>query len=414
MTKTRARQDRVKDDGRLRVLQIVENLEDRAVESWLLRTFLHAAQEEPRIHWTFFCVLPKAGEFDEVVRRAGGEVIHSRHAVGDKTAFLSSLRRVMKRGRYDVIHCHHDILSAAYILASVGLPIGRRIVHLHNTALALPTNNPLKKLLYHEPMRQVCLRLCDRIVGISKDALHSITGEGGEREGRDVVVHYGVETDRFRQSQVDRADFWRQLGLPPGAKILLFVGRMVDYKNPCFVVEMLERLRTLGENFAAVFVGGGELEAEVRRLAADKGLEARVRALGFRRDVPEFMRAGDVLIWPSLEEPKEGLGLGIVEAQAAGLPILMSRSVPDEAVVVPELSSVLPLAAGARRWAEEALRISRHVPLSREEALARVEASSFSMTRGVDNILALYRPLLGERRPEPVQALTSSALNGQG
>ena len=410
----RSPEGRVKADGRLRVLQIVENLEGRAVESWLLRTFLHASREDPRIHWTFFCVLPQAGEFDDVVRRAGGEVIHSRYEVGDKIAFLSSLRRLMKRGRYDVVHCHHDIMSAAYLLASVGLPFSRRIVHLHNTALALPTNNPLKQLFYREPMRQVCLRLCDRIVGISKDALHSITGKDGERKGRDLVVHYGVETGRFKQPQVDRTEFRRQLGLPPEAKILLFVGRMVDYKNPCFVVEILEHLRILGENFAAVFVGGGELEAEVQRLAADKGLESRVRVTGFRRDVPGFMHASDVLIWPSLEEPKEGLGLGVVEAQAAGLPILMSQSVPDEAVVVPELSSVLPLAAGARRWAEEALRISRHVPLSRQEALARVEASSFSMTQGVANILALYRPLLDDRKSKPVRALTSSAFKGQG
>ena len=414
MTKAGSPEGRVKVDGRLRVLQIVENLEDRAVESWLLRTFLRASREDPRIHWTFFCVLPKAGEFDDVVRRAGGEVIHSRYEVGDKFAFMSSLRRVMKQGRYDVVHCHHDILSAVYLLASVGLPFGRRIVHLHNTALALPTPNPLKKLLYQEPMRQVCLRLCDRIVGISKDALHSITGKGGVREGCDLVVHYGVETDRFKQPQVDRTEFRSQLGLPSDARILLFVGRMVDYKNPCFVVEMLEHLRTLSENFAAVFVGSGPLETEVQRLAEAGGLESRVKVVGFSRDVPRFMHASDVLIWPSLEEPKEGLGLGIVEAQAAGLPILMSRSVPDEAVIVPELSSCLPLAAGARKWAEEALRISRDVPVSREEALARVEASSFSMARGVDNILALYRPLLDERKPEAAWALTSSPFKGQG
>jgi glycosyltransferase involved in cell wall biosynthesis len=115
--------------------------------------------------------------------------------------------------------------------------------------------------------------------------------------------------------------------------------------------------------------------------------------LGFRNDVPELMMSSDVLMWPSLESPREGLGLGIVEAQAAGLPILMSRSVPDEAIIVPELVRVLPLAAGAGKWAEGVNELLQRSRLNRHEALARVEASSFSMAAGVSNFMALYQGL---------------------
>ena len=69
------------------------------------------------------------------------------------------------------------------------------------------------------------------------------------------------------------------------------------------------------------------------------------------------MANSDVLLWPSLEEPMEGLGLGIVEAQAASLPILMSQSVPTEAIVMPELVDVLPLNAGADAWSERVAQI---------------------------------------------------------
>jgi glycosyltransferase EpsF len=374
---------------RVRVLQIVESLDNQAVESWLLRTFRRAAIDFPNFEWTFFCVLPTPGQFDRLVMESGGRVIHSRFPIHNKISFLRSLRQVMRDGAFDVLHCHHDIMSGAYILASLGLPIRKRIVHLHNTAVALPTNNPLKKFLFYAPMRQLCLHMADRVVGISNEALGSITGDR-RKKGRDVVVHYGVDTKSFAIREIGGIDIRRELRLDAETKILLFVGRMVDYKNPLFVLKVLRCLLGGPKKFVAVFVGKGPLESEVMRAAGVEGLSERVRVLGFRSEVPDFMHAADVCIWPSLESPKEGLGLGVIEAQAAGLPILMSQSVPTEAIVIPELVSILPLAAGPEAWAAKVNLICETPRPSKAEALAQVERSSYSMGDGVANIMALY------------------------
>lgn len=374
----------------VRLLHIVENLDHQAVENWLLRVLRTASRDYPDYHWTFFCVLGKAGRLDDEARRLGAEVVHSRYEVGDKRRFLLGLREVMKCGRYDVLHCHHDIMSAAYLAAAAGLPFRKRIVHLHNTSLDLPTPSRVKADLAREPMRQICLRMADQIVGISNEALESLIGKRERDPLRHRVVHYAVDTARFAAARPDREGFRRALGLDPKTKILLFVGRLVEYKSPCFILEMLERLLRGGENVAAVFAGKGNQEDHIRRMAREECLEDRVRLLGFRDDVPELMRASDVLIWPSLEQTKEGLGLGIVEAQAAGLPIIMSESVPAEAIVVPELVKVLPLSSGAKTWANAALEVMNNPRPGFEDSLAKVEASSFSMARGVANLMALY------------------------
>ena len=374
----------------IRLLHIVENLDQQAVENWLFRVFRAATRDCPEYHWTFFCVLGRKGRLDEEARRLGAEVIHSRYELGDKRRFLLSLREVMKRGHYDILHCHHDIMSAAYLAASAGLPFRKRIIHLHNTSLGLPTPSWIKAELAREPMRQVCLRMADQIVGISSDALESLLGSRERDPKRHQIIHYAVDTARFAAARPDRVEFRRALGLDPATKILLFVGRLVEYKNPCFVLEMLEHLTSAGENVAAVFAGTGDQEENVRGVVKEKGLEDRVRLLGFRDDVPELMRSADVLVWPSLEETKEGLGLGIVEAQSAGLPIVMSRSVPAEAIVVPELVTVLPLSAGAKAWANATLDLMNLPRPGFEESLAKVESSSFSMEQGVANLMALY------------------------
>jgi len=374
----------------VRVLHIVETLNDQAVENWLLRVLRTAVRDYPHIHWTFFCVVGKRGRLDDEARALGAEVIHSPYEIGDKRRFFRSLREVMKRGRYDILHCHHDIMSAVYLAASAGLPFRKRIVHLHNTSLSLPTPSKIKTGLAREPMKQVCLRMADQIVGISKEALESLIGNRAPEPGRHAVVHYAVDTARFAQDSVDRAEFRRSLGFDPTTKILLFVGRLVDYKNPQFVLDILEHLARTNAEVAAVFAGTGNRETELRERAKQRSLENRVRLLGFRDDVPELMLNSDVLLWPSVENPKEGLGLGIVEAQAAGLPILMSRSAPDEAIVVPDLVNVLTLSAGAGNWAKKAAEILNGTPISREQSLAMVESSSFSMNAGVRNLVALY------------------------
>jgi len=376
----------------IRVLHIVESLDSQAVETWLLRV-LRAANDYPHVHWTFFCVLGHTGGHDSKARELGAEVIHSRFEVGDKVRFVAGLREVMKVGNYDVLHCHHDIMSAAYLIASIGLPFKKRIVHLHNTSLSLPTPSRVKAELVREPMRQLCLRMADEIVGISEEALESLVGCRGLYPTRQRVVHYAVDTSRFLGASVDLGARRRELEISPTARVLLFVGRMVEYKNPRFVLEMFSYLAETDENSVAVFAGAGDQDSQIRELAKQKSLEHRVRLLGFRDDVPELMMMSNILIWPSLEKPMEGLGLGIVEAQAAGLPVLMSRSVPEEAIVIPELVTVLALSAGSEVWAHTAISVIDRKYPTPAESLRRVEASSFSMSTGVSNLMALYENL---------------------
>jgi glycosyltransferase involved in cell wall biosynthesis len=102
------------------------------------------------------------------------------------------------------------------------------------------------------------------------------------------------------------------------------------------------------------------------------------------------MRAADVMVFPRLEEPKEGLGLVVVEAQGAGLPTLTSFGVLDDAIVLPELVRRIPLASGPAAWAREALTILREGRGDASAAREAVSGSRFSMDRSARGLLALY------------------------
>ena len=308
---------------------------------------------------------------------------------------MRALRRVVREGDYDIVHSHHDVLSAVYLVAIAGLPVQRRIVHIHNADMSIPTSSHAKARMLRDPMRRLCLLLSDRIVGISKYTLSHFLGGIAPHTTRDVVLYYGVDTRPFRDSQVDRSAWREKQNLPSNARLLLFAGRLTTYKNPLFVVDVLARLLSSDPPIFAVFAGTGPLDDAIRSRANHLGVADRIRLLGWCEDTAALMRAADVFVFPRLEQETadvglEGLGLVVVEAQAAGLPMLLSRGIPEDAVVNPQLCEILSLSLGASEWARLVLEILERPPVNRSAAVEIVNESYFSLRAGFRSLMALH------------------------
>ena len=341
------------------------------------------------LDWTFYCQLPRPGERDEQVRAMGGRVVSSLVPLADVGAFMTALRSELRRGRYDVMHCHHDIVSAVYMAASVGLPI-RRLVHAHNADEHLPTASAMKVRLLREPMRRICLS-ADKVIGISNHTLDKFLGGRARRAGRDVVHYYGVDPTRFEGLTDKRNAFRASLELGAEALIILFGGRITPEKNPVFAVDVLAALAKCEPRAVGVFVGAGSLEDAVRARAVELGVSERLRMMGWRTDLPEVMAACDWFILPRPEEPMEGFGLAVVEAQLAGLRLLLSRGVPDDPLLPTAVFRRLGLAEPAQVWAQAALDMLAAPTLSRQSALAALAESPMEMDRALNELMALHQ-----------------------
>jgi glycosyltransferase involved in cell wall biosynthesis len=374
----------------LKVLHIIENLERGAVENWLMRMLVHARKQEIEVDWTFYCILGQPGAMDDKARALGARVVHTPVPIVEKTKFVRALRTELRRGEYDVLHCHHDLVSAVYLLAALGLPLQRRIVHVHNADEAMLTPSRLKQCFYREPMRQICLFIADRILGISNHTLDTFLAGRARRPERDSVHYYGVDTTPFENVSADRVRFRRQLGLPQDALILLFGGRLVPEKNPVFVVDVLANLRCIDPRVVAVFAGAGSLEMEVLARARRLGVENSVHLLGWRNDLPEVMNCSDCFILPHPEHPVEGFGVAIVEAQLAGLPILLSRGILDDPLLPTANFRRIALSDGPMLWAKAAMELLHDPVPSRIAALAALRASPMDMDQALAGLLRLH------------------------
>lgn len=373
----------------MRIIHIVENLDKGAVENWLVDIFIESRKIRPSWEWTFYCILGKEGRLDEKVRDAGGEIIYSPVTISNKLAFLSNLRKVLQERKYDILHAHHDYLSGFYLLASLGKKFKKRLLHVHNTDRALPVGNRILHNLLLAPFKQLALLFSDQVIGISKNTLEEFAGRKDVPDQKFIILYYGVDFDRF-DIQTSKISMFEEFNLPENAILILYVGRMNELKNPEFVVDVLAELLKTRNNVYAVFIGQGERQAAVKSKAEGLNIINHIRIFGWHNNVPAIMNNADVFVFPRKQYPKEGLGLVVVEAQAAGLPMFITDGIVNDAIVIDKLAHFNNL-EDPSVWAQQIARVlDANVPLSRSEALATMKQSPFELKKATKNLVDIY------------------------
>jgi glycosyltransferase involved in cell wall biosynthesis len=309
---------------------------------------------------------------------------------GRTRQFVAELRKVLRAGRFDILHAHHDLLSGFYLLAAAGLPIGLRIVHVHNTDEALPTPSRIKQMLLKEPLRWINRHFADKVVGIADHTLRTFCHGRHPRAGRDEVLYYGCDLSAFQGRPVDRQAFRARLGLAEDARLVLFLGRVVAIKNPLFALDVFRELAAKDPRAVFLVAGDGPLRGEVERRARDCGIEARVRVMGWCDTPAEVMGSCDLFLFPRSEHNVEGFGLAVLEAQAAGLPALVSDATPKECRVGENPVRFLGLDEGAEAWATALLETTNGPRPVAAAGNRSVRGAGFSIENSARRLLAIY------------------------
>ncbi len=368
---------------------MIDNLDATSVETWLLRMLSHARKHNVPLDWTFYCSLGE-GNLDEHARSLGAKLVYAPVPIGRKLAFMQALRSELRRGRYDVLHSHHDLISGVYLLAALGLPIKRRIVHVHNADESVLTPNAVKQALFRPALRGICLRFADQIAGNSNHSLDSFLAGRRRRPGKDVVHYLGIDPQPLVDAKPDRAAFRRRHGFAEDARIVLFAGRMVPEKNPVFAVDVIAAMRRSDPRVVGLFAGAGSLETDVRERAVALGVDFWIRYLGWRNDTPELMAGSDWFILPHPEHPPEGFGIAVVEAQLAGLRLLLSRGVADDPLLPTAAVRRLSLRQSPQEWAAAALDLWSAPAPSLGATLRAFQQSPMAMDHAFRELVSLH------------------------
>ena len=141
-------------------------------------------------------------------------------------------------------------------------------------------------------------------------------------------IHSGVDLKPFMQANGNRVEKKRLLGLDQSGTVIGFVGWLLPIKGPEYLFKAMGHIWSDYPNVSLVMVGKGELDVDLRAQALRMNANGRIKFLGWREDIHEIMPVFDLLVLPSLNE---GMGRVLVEAMAAGKPVVASEvgGIPD-------------------------------------------------------------------------------------
>lgn len=368
----------------------MESLDKGAVENWLVRMFCYGKKRGMELDWTFYCTIGSRGRLEEIVKKYGGKIVYSKFPLHQKIKFVKALRKTLKDGKYDIIHCHHDLVSAIYLIASFGISHSRQIVHIHNSDEVIPVRGYWKQKLLREPFRRICWSFADKNIGISNHTLDSFRLGRKRRKNIDIVHYYGVDPTPFISLGGDKMSMRKNLGFPENAIIMLFAGRMDPAKNPLFAIDVLAELIKLNKLVIGLFVGTGSLVQQLKERALELGIENKFYYYGWRDDIPEIMTCSDLFILPHVEKPMEGLGLAIIEAQLTALPLLISYGVADDPLLEGSIFTQLHLSEGTKVWAEAAIKKLSLPRRTQLQAFDALKSSVFDMEYAMNDLISIY------------------------
>jgi glycosyltransferase involved in cell wall biosynthesis len=241
--------------------------------------------------------------------------------------------------------------------------------------------------MYSALMDKALERYATLGLAAGKLAAEDLFGPTWETHPRRRIFFCGIDFSPFHQSY-DRDAIRAEIGLNSTDKIIGHVGRFTQPKNLPFIINVFFQALSKDSNLRLVLIGDGPLQNEIQERVSVLGLQDHVRFLGSRPDVPRILSSVDLFLFPSLHE---GLGLAAVEAQASGLPCLISQNIPHEADIVPALITRLPLSLPVERWAENAVfLLNEDRPITAGDALRTAEESQFNIRRSIKELELIY------------------------
>jgi glycosyltransferase EpsF len=284
------------------------------------------------------------------------------------------------------VHAHTDYQGGVALLAAQLAGIANRVSHSHSSGWGKGSGLRSAALL---KALQLLIRVsATEYCACSSEAARFLFGAALVRQDKVQLLKNGIDVRQFTGASAgDREAVRQELGLPREAKVLGHIGRFSASKNHRFLLQVLERAVRRDDSFHAVLVGDGPLKEEIEAEADRSGLRSHIRFLGVRPDIPRLLSAFDVFVFPSIFE---GFGIAALEAQCAGVPCVVSETVPAEVDMGLGLVTFHSLEAGPDVWAAAVLRsatVTRPDPETRARSISQL---GFDISRNMRDWLSLY------------------------
>ena len=304
-------------DKKTKILHVLNRMETGGIQSIVLDYY--RTIDKNRFHFDFLVCRNSDCPFEDELIKSGARIIRTPKFY-EPLKYYRFVNQYLKENRYDIIHSHVGTLSLLPLLAAYKNKIKVRICHIHSIT---DIKEGMKALL------KVVLRPFSKLYANVYFACGKKVAKWMYGNNPDVyIMENAIKVDRFQFDPLKRKRIRKQYNIPDDALLVGHIGWFIKLKNQKFLVNILDKCLKNGENVYLMFIGGGRMIDKIRKMVEDKGLGERVIFIGNIKDASNYYSAFDVFCLPSLFE---GMPVVAIEAQANGLPTLISDSVTKEA-----------------------------------------------------------------------------------
>lgn len=368
---------RTADGNPVRVLQVVTQMNRAGLECRLMD--LYRSIDRNRIQFDFYTCRREKGNFDDEIISMGGKVYYN------DPLSLSSLHRIPERfklflsehAEYRTVHCHLNQWCGLILKGAKKADIPVRIAHSRTSLQKSTIKNSVKNLI-----RLPTKRYATHYFAVSRKAGQWLFGRRALSSGKVKIWPNAIDCRKFAYDPQTRKIVRESLGLGDELS-LIHVGNLRPEKNHEFLFRIFKKVLEEHPSAKLILAGKDGMNGALRSLAQRLDIEKFVLFLGPRDDVACILQAGDVFVFPSLYEGFPG---AVLEAEAAGLPCIISDTITDEVCITP-LVEQLPLAIGAEIWAKHVL---EKIETLREDVTRIIIEAGFDVMETAAKLEAFY------------------------
>lgn len=324
-------------------------------------------------------VCPPGSAIDAAARQQHLPV-HNIDCGGDlDLRFMLRLRRYLAEVHPDVVHCHSrrgaDFMGSR-AAQSAGVPsiLSRRVDSPENRYIAQLRYSPFRK-----------------IIAISDNVAASLR-ESAVDDDRIVKIRSAVDSEAVSHP-IQRETWLRDFGLPQDGVVAVIAAQFIERKGHRYMLQAMPDICNAHPDFRLILFGKGPLETVLREQAAQLGVGNHVQFAGYRDDIDRLLGRADMLIHPAL---KEGLGVSMLKAAAAGLPVIAFDVAGAQEAVVQNQTGLLVKTADQKALLQAVMHLIENPSERRKLGSAgkiRMR-ESFSIDEMVDRHIGVYESII--------------------
>lgn len=361
-----------------RVLHVVGAMNRAGTETMLMNIYRNIDRE--KVQFDFISYSQEEAHYDKEIESLGGKIIKL-----SRTTSVKELTNAIKEnGPYDVVHAHTLFNSGIAMLAAKKCGVKIRISHAHTT---LDNSSSIARKIYINMMRYLINKNSTDILACSKEAGKYLFGENEINKDKykyfpnlinykDILVKPIKEVENFKKSE----------GLNEGI-VIGHIGTFKESKNHKFLLEICKYMNEQNIDTKLLLVGDGGLRSELEDLAEAYNIIDQVKFVGVREDINVMLHSMDVFVFPSIFE---GLGLVLLEAQAGGLPCIVSEAIQIEADLGINLVDNLELAEGVEAWAKAIIKVAGKKEINTKLIEKAFEEKEYSTSKCISKLMEIY------------------------